>query len=184
MNPARHARHVPARTGRAPLVMAAVLALTLAALLIPGVARATDNPGPDTATVTVAWVMPTPAGGWTSDPDASTATWPQTLDTGACGSSWLQVDVWRGRQSVIDAILADGHLTRGEDWSVVISWRFVAQAPCLVSDPEPGPDPAPESTATPDPRPTPTVPPEPYDEGDDIPAPPATPAVTTARYTG
>jgi hypothetical protein len=31
--------------------MAAVLALTLAALLIPGVARASDNPGPDTATV-------------------------------------------------------------------------------------------------------------------------------------
>lgn len=134
-------------------VLAAVLALTL-----PISAAATEDP---IVTVEVAWLMPVPTGGWTGVPTDATATWPQTLDTGACGSSWLQIDLYRGRQSAIDAILADGQLTKTngvpEDSQVVQSWRYVAQAAC---EPEPTPTPTPEPTPTPTvtPTPTPTTP--------------------------
>jgi hypothetical protein len=152
-----------------------ILALAWIAMGAPPARAFTTDPDP-TVTVTVAWVMPAPEGGWSQAPYA---TWPQTLAGDACGSGWLQEDTYTAPQSAIDAILADGTLTRGEDWDALDydspfpetdrPWRFVAQAPC--------PEPTSEPTATP------TAGPEP------IPAAPATatPAVAveaTPGFTG
>jgi hypothetical protein len=129
-----------------------VLALLLA-IVAPSVAAVAIESDP-VVTVTIAWAMPTPAGGWTAAPTAQTATWPQTLATGAQCGGWDQVDVYRGHQSVIDAILADGQLTKTggvpEDSRVVQSWSYRAQPACVVVPPvEPPTDPPVEVQVTP-----------------------------------
>ena len=115
--------------------------LAAAALLIPATA-AQATPRDPVVDVTVRWSMPVPDGGWTAPPTAATATWPQTLATDADCGSWWQVDQWRGRQSVIDAILADGILSHDgqpEDHAVIVSWSFVQQPACAPVIP-PRPD--------------------------------------------
>lgn len=81
-------------------------------------AHATEEP----TTKTVEWLTTN-----TEEPTNVTVNWPQSLLTeGACG--WVQVDVYRYGTpediALVDAILADGILTQGEDYSVVESWSF------------------------------------------------------------
>jgi hypothetical protein len=108
---------------------------TLMLLVMMGAPAVAHDSAEDQKIVT--WAMPTPAGGWSAIPTASTATWPQTLATGRECGGWNQVDVYRysdGFKAQVDAILADGILTKTngvpEDSKVVVTWRFVAQPDC------------------------------------------------------
>lgn len=136
----------------------------------------------------VTWVTSTVPG--VSTPvDASSVTWPQTLATGdECGPGWFQIDTYH--TSDIPALVQDSVLEYGEDFGVVVSWRFEPLPAC--PDPTPEPTPSPEPTPTPSPEPPPLVCPEGtvpgwLDEagnptscvGDDPqPTPPPTPTVT------
>lgn len=76
---------------------------------------------------------------WWELPDGGTppdhVTWPQPIaDENAldCGV-WYQVDTYDVRD--IPALIADGVLTYGEDFDVVISWRFVFGGECVPDYP-------------------------------------------------
>lgn len=92
------------------------------------------------APIVVTPPAPTPVEGWWIMPNGGTAdnvTWPQTATPAGvvlCGTT-AQVDTYPS-QEVLDALAADGTLTQGEDYSTVISWRFVYGGDC---PPPPGP---------------------------------------------
>lgn len=109
----------------------------------------------------VTWVTSTVPG--VSTPvDASSVTWPQTLATGdECGPGWFQIDTYH--TSDIPALVQDSVLEYGEDFGVVVSWRFEPLPAC--------PDPTPEPTPSPEPTPTVT----------ETPVPPTAPAPQLAQ---
>jgi hypothetical protein len=84
---------------------------------------------------TVLWAMTDPPGGWAAPPTSSTATWPQQLATGEECGGWWQEDDYEGTDVELDAIVVDGLLTRGEDYAVVVGWRYIQQPACPVVEP-------------------------------------------------
>lgn len=91
--------------------------------------ESTNQPIVSDDTTEVFWAMPN---GGTPD----NITWPQTLsgaDKLKCGV-WYQVDTYPLDDAA--ALTADGRLDLGEDYPVVISWRFVYGGDC---PPAPGP---------------------------------------------
>lgn len=85
--------------------------------------------------VEVLWLLPETV---TTLPTGNTpAIWPQTyLPNGEssipCGR-FAQADTYK--QSDANVLTADNTLTEGEDYSVVISWRFIAGATCPIDVP-------------------------------------------------
>lgn len=110
-------------------------------------------------TVEVYWLTDTLVQGDTPV-NADNVKWPQTLATGdECGDGWFQVDTYPVEE--VPALIEDGVLMYGEDFDVVISWRFVKQEPCpVVVTPPPSEEPVPVPT----PPPTEEVPVPPTDE--------------------
>lgn len=91
--------------------------------------ESTSRPIVSDDTTEVFWAMPN---GGTPD----NVTWPQTLsgaDKLECGV-WYQVDTYP--LDDVAALTADGRLDLGEDYAVVVSWRFVYGGDC---PPAPGP---------------------------------------------
>lgn len=109
------------------------LLATLTALFVGGVlALGTAIPASATEpeTVEVVWLLPETV---TELPTGNTpAIWPQThLVDGIvpCGR-FAQADVYTVEDAAV--LTADGVLTEGEDYAVVISWRFIAGPVCPV----------------------------------------------------
>lgn len=95
---------------------------------------------------------------------ADDVSWPQKhLGAGKlipdCG--WAQQDRYVAKRSQVDAVLADGKLTYGEDFRIVKEWRYVYGGPCSTPTPTATPTPTPTPTETSTPTPTPTSIPEP-----------------------
>ena len=107
-----------------------------------------------TETVEVYWLLP-------DEGTPDNVTWPQTYHPEpVCGDGWYQVDTYLAED--VPALIEDGLLHYGEDFDVVISWRFEAQVPCDVEpEPTPTPTPTPEVTPTPEPTVTPEATPTP-----------------------
>lgn len=81
----------------------------------------TSTPAADVSIGEVSWAMPN--GGTPQN-----VTWPQTLAHNPECGVWYQVDLYP--VDAIPALVADGILTLGEDYPVVISWRFVYGGEC------------------------------------------------------
>ncbi len=111
---------------------------TAATLVIgAGLALGTAIPANATTDTTeVFWLLPATV---TELPTGNTpAIWPQThlvngMADAPCGR-FIQADVYP--TDAVAGLIADGMLTEGEDYSTVISWRFIA-APECVEEPEP-----------------------------------------------
>lgn len=180
-----------------------ITALLALALVVTGGTPALADDSPPPSSITVRWAMPTPEGGWTAEPTADTATWPQALASDAdCGGWWQEDDYDTSTPEKAAATAAlddDGVLLRGEDDALTLAWRFVQQPACPEPEPEPEPEPSPSPEPTtpapaPEPSPSVTVPPEDYGQGDDAPpvdeldsrtsAEPAAPPVAELAATG
>lgn len=98
-------------------------------------------------TVEVFWKMPN---GGTPDQ----VTWPQThvAIPDECGV-WFQVDTYHADD--VAALVQDGLLLEGEDWDVVLSWRFTYGGDCTAPATEPRPVPSTVAPAIPATRVTP-----------------------------
>lgn len=134
--------------------------VTSALMLAFGLSAPAQATSPDT--ITVYWAMPTPDGGWASEPNNVTATWPQrflgeTPDGLACGE-WAQGDTYRFKHQTdkdrVTALWADGLLTKtngtpedsGLHANVSPQWWFVQgpqwqdtdpNAPCFTGPEQP-----------------------------------------------
>lgn len=114
----------------------AALATSLGVALL-GVSVAANATPSHPTTKTVSWDTGL-AAGVTTPHNADDVTWPQSLDTGQCGDSWIQIDVYaydtKVHKATVDALLAAGVLNKpgqsGSDSSVVLSWSFVKQTKC------------------------------------------------------
>lgn len=158
--------------------MCLVLALAFALTLIGAPASATQD---RTVDEWHTWVVSAVR---TETPrDAGDVEWPQKYLgagklTAACG--WVQQDRYRGTRAQIDAILADGVLTYGEDFHVVKDWRYVYSGACSTPTPTvtPTPTPTPSETATPTPTPSATPTPTSTPTPSATPTPEVTPTPT------
>lgn len=112
--------------------------------------------------------------------------WPQTyLGAGQIApkcDQTIQQDLYRGTRKQIDAILADGILTRSEngqaeDSQVVQDWTFASGNECPITEPSPTPTPT-ETTPAPTPTPTETTPAPTPTPTETTPAPEPTPTPT------
>lgn len=96
--------------------------------------------GPVTEAETTTSTSPASVEGWWLLPNGGTAdnvTWPQAVteaDAVPCGVT-AQVDMYPSAEALA-TLQADGQLDQGEDYSTVISWRFVYGGDC---PPAPGP---------------------------------------------
>lgn len=108
-------------------------AIGAAAVLGVGIAAFSALPAHATGnhdTTEVFWLLPATV---TELPTGNTpAIWPQEYLPGGEASipcdRFAQADVYKSKH--VPALIADGILHEGEDYDVVLSWRFIAGAPC------------------------------------------------------